>query len=132
MLKHVSSACITSLMLAVLSTHYLTMHSSEEQIIWSCGAGNANRSYQVINLNRATPSFNLIIYDGPIFDRAKYLETVQITVDNVGNSKLTGKGTTSAGTTIKVEAFGGNIRFIVNEQEFGLATGRCNRNVELN
>lgn len=108
------------------------MHAAEEKNIWSCGASSANHSYQVKQLNIATAYFDLVIYDGPIFDDEKYLETVQITVDHVGQRQLTGSGRTSAGTTIRVRAFGGTVAFIVHDDKFGSVSGRCNRNVKFN
>lgn len=116
----------------IICANHLIMHAAQEKIIWSCGATSANHSYQVKQLNRATAYFDLVIYNGPIFDDAKYLETVQITVDHVGQRQLIGSGRTSAGTTIRVRAFGGTVAFIVYDDKFGSASGRCNRNVEFN
>lgn len=131
-MSHVNFAFTAFIMLAVLCASHLTMDLGKEKIVWSCGAWSAKRSYQVVQLDRAAPYFDLIIYDGPVFDDAKYVETVQITVDNVGDRKLTGSGRTSTGTTIKVTAFGGTVVFNLDDREFGPASGRCNRNVELN
>ncbi len=131
-MSHVNFAFTAFIMLAILCASHLTMYPGKEKIVWSCGAWSANRSYQVVRLNRGAPYFDLIIYDGPVFDDAKYVETVQITVENVGDRKLTGSGRTSTGITIKVTAFGGTVVFNVDGREFGPASGRCNRNVELN
>lgn len=119
-------------MLAVLYASHSIMCPGSEKIIWSCGASSANRCYQVVQLNRVAAYFDLIIYNGSVFDDTKYLETVQITVDNVGDQKLTGSGQTSAGKTVRVTAFGGTVNFNVDDDEFSPASGRCNRNVELN
>ena len=108
------------------------MHTAEEQNIWSCGATSGNHSYQVKQLDRKSAYFSLVVYNGPIFDDAKYLETLQITVEHVGQRQLLGSGRTSDGTTIRVRAFGGNVAFIVDDDKFGSASGRCNRNVEFN
>jgi len=131
-MSYLKFAFTAFIMPAVLCASYSIMYPGEEKIIWSCGALSANRSYQVKQLNRAATYFDLVIYDGPIFDKAKYVETVQITIDHVGQRQLTGSGQTSAGTTIRVRAFGGTVAFNVNDDKFGSASGRCNRNVELN
>ena len=130
-MSHVKFAFTALIVLVSLCASNSIMYPSEK-IVWSCGALSANRSYQVVQLNRAAAYFDLIIYDGPVFDDEKYVETVQITVDNVSHQKLTGSGQTSAGTTVRVKAFGGTVEFNVDDDEFGPASGRCNRNVELN
>lgn len=131
-MNHVKFVFTTLFLLGVLCTSNSIMYSGKEKIVWSCGANIANRSYQVFQLNRPAAYFDLIVYDEPVFDDAKYVETVQITVDYVGERTLTGTGRTSAGTTIRVRAFAGTVAFNVDDDEFDSAYGRCIRNVELN
>lgn len=107
------------------------MHSGKEKIIWRCGAGNANRSYQVMELDKSAKYFDLAIYNGPIFAEEKYIETVRITVNN-NEQILTGSGKTLTGKTVNVAAFGGTVAFNVDDEEFGSASGRCHRQAELN
>lgn len=99
---------------------------AEEPILWLCGAESSSRSYKA-QLDRATAHFNLEIYSGSTFAPEHYLETVQIAVNPVGQRQLTGSGQTSAGTTVQVRAFGGNIDFHVEDSAWGTATGRCER-----
>lgn len=122
---------IVSLLLAVIYTSYSMTYSDAERVIWRCGAWNHNRSYLVVQLDRSVSSFDLIIYSSSVFDQAKYAETVQIRINNAGQ-ELTGSGKTLNGKSIKVKAFGGTVAFDVDDEEFGLASGRCNRLVELN
>jgi hypothetical protein len=109
-----------------------SLASAEDPILWLCGAESSLRSYKVAQLDRAAASFALEVYSGSTFAPERYLETVQIAVDPVGQRQLLGSGQTSAGTTVQVRAFGGSIDFHVEDNAWGTATGRCERIGDLN
>jgi len=108
-----------------------SLSSAEAPILWLCGAESSSRSYKA-QLDRAAAHFALEIYSGSTFAPERYLETVQIAVDPVGQRQLLGSGQTSAGTTVQVRAFGGSIEFHVEDSAWGIATGRCERIGDLN
>ncbi|MBW4489360.1 MAG: hypothetical protein KME12_16345 [Trichocoleus desertorum ATA4-8-CV12] len=129
------SALLGIILLCINSTTVSNLESlslAEEPILWLCEAESRLRSYKVAQLDRAVAHFVLEIYNGSVFAPDHYLETIQIAVELVGKRQPMGSGQTSAGTTVRVRAFGGNIECHVEDNSWGAAAGRCERIGDLN
>ena len=111
---------------------FSSMHLSDEVITWRCAAVSKNHSYLVKMFDATLSSFDLIVYQGQGFQDANHLETLIIDIIKNDNQGLVAQGKREDNQPILITAFEGSLSFRVDDPLWGIAVGRCERNIEFN